>query len=91
MNGHSTHRWCRYLPAAPLRRDVAEELKRAQEQLSLVSIDRRDFDDVEGYIVGLGDEWLLMALAAVTANEALHRCRHGEVEDSRHCQPKLRP
>jgi hypothetical protein len=48
--------------------DVAEELKRAQEQLSLVSIDRRDFDDVEGYIVGLGDEWLLMALAAVTAN-----------------------
>jgi hypothetical protein len=41
---------------------VAEELKRAQEQLSLVSIDRRDFDDVEGYIVGLGSEWLLMAV-----------------------------
>lgn len=42
--------------------EVGERLQRAKDELALVRIDRgRDVDSVEGYVVGVGVRWLLLA------------------------------
>lgn len=42
---------------------VLERLRRAQDELALVRIDRgSDLDLIEGYVVAVGAEWLLLAV-----------------------------
>ncbi len=43
-----------------------ERLVAARDDADLVRIERRDCDDVEGYVVGLGREWVLLAVLDYT-------------------------
>ena len=43
--------------------DITERLQEAQQDSTLVRVERRDdFDDIEGYVVGVGGEWVLFAV-----------------------------